>query len=74
MDAIQKILKKMKQEDRERVFRILKLIKEGSLQGEKLKGENQFRIRVGSYRLLYRIEKESIIIDGVKIRNEKTYK
>ena len=38
-----------------------------------LVNRNDYRLRVGRYRVLFFVENEAIVITEVKIRNEKTY-
>lgn len=38
-----------------------------------LVNRNDYRLRVGRYRVFFFVENEAIVITEVKIRNEKTY-
>jgi mRNA-degrading endonuclease RelE of RelBE toxin-antitoxin system len=38
-----------------------------------LVSRNDYRLRVGRYRVFFVVENEAIVITEVKIRNEKTY-
>jgi len=74
MDSIKKLLKKISKSDKSRIFKVLESVREGELRGVKLSGKNQYRIRVGHYRIKYSLKNGRQIIDEVRRRNEKTYK
>ncbi len=74
MDAIEKLLKKISKKNKGNLLRAMLLIQHGEISGIKLKGVEIYRVRVGNYRILYRIEKKMVVIDGIRRRNEKTYK
>ena len=64
----------MSRKDKERVLIVMQALKKGEIRGAKLKGKNQYRVRIGKYRLLYHIESNAIIFDHNKKRHEDTYK
>jgi mRNA-degrading endonuclease RelE of RelBE toxin-antitoxin system len=74
MDLIKKLLKKIKSSDKNRILKAMERVSEGELRGVKLSGKNQYRIRVGNYRIKYRVENGNQIIDEVRRRDEKTYR
>jgi mRNA-degrading endonuclease RelE of RelBE toxin-antitoxin system len=74
MDLIKKLLKKIKSSDKNRILKAMERVSEGELRGVKLSGKNQYRIRVGNYRIKYRVESGKQVIDEVRRRDEKTYK
>jgi len=74
MDAIAKMLKKMTRKEKSRVLAALREVKDGTLTGVKLTGKNEYRIRVGNYRIIYHLEHDTPVVDHVRRRNEKTYK
>ncbi len=66
MDAIQKALKKLSPQERERIKDILVKLLSGNTKGldiKKLKGRDDiFRIRKGDLRIVYQKEEKSIFI------------
>jgi len=70
-----KELKKLERFLSIRIYRKINLLKENinSLDIKRLKNSNLFRLRIGDYRVLFEIKKETITI--LKISNRKnTYK
>jgi mRNA-degrading endonuclease RelE of RelBE toxin-antitoxin system len=74
MDSIRKLLKKMNRIDKSKVLKVMEKVQNGELRGIKLSGKNQYRIRVGNYRIKYKIENNRQIINEVRRRDESTYK
>lgn len=78
MDEIVKLLKKCKRADAERLLIVLESLRAGQTQNldiKKLKGANSFRARVGRYRVIFKINKQTNKIEIVTVdnRNENTY-
>lgn len=79
MDELQKLLKRAPKKDREAILSMMTALRLGqtaSLRMEKLKNSNLYRIRVGRYRIMYSMDKDTkkIVIETVRLRNENTYK
>jgi len=74
MDSIKKLLKKISSSDKNRILKAMEQVQKGKLRGVKLSGKNQYRIRIGNYRIKYRVENGEQIISEVRRRNEKTYR
>ena len=78
MDKIKKLLSKVSKKDRERILCIVEKLLEGRQQGlniSKIHGTDFYRIRSGRFRMIYHMEeKNTIIIDSIRLRNESTYK
>ncbi|GMX58626.1 MAG: hypothetical protein MCSN_2800 [Candidatus Microsyncoccus archaeolyticus] len=77
MDKIKKLFKKIKKEERRFLKEsIIKLIsgETKNFNIEKIKNTNFLRLKRGRFRIIFHYEKSKIIIDSIKIRNEKTYK
>lgn len=78
MDQIDKFISKLKEQDRRSVVEAMKLIRSHNilnLRIKKLKGsENQFRARVGRYRIIYEDFKGSVKFIKVSNRDDNTYK
>jgi len=68
-----KELEKMSNEDRERILRALKILRNNPydmqrLNTKQLKGRNRnWRLRVGKYRIIYELFDAQILIDVIKI-------
>ena len=68
-----KELEKMPNEDRERILRTLKILRNNPydmrrLDTKQLKGRNRnWRLRVGKYRIIYELFDAQILIDIIKI-------
>lgn len=78
MGKIEKQLRKIPEKDRERIFAALEQLLTrnfSALDRKQLKGyESIFRIRVGSYRIVYYDDGEEIILKAIRKRDESTYR
>ncbi len=78
MDKIQKALSKLTSREKNTVKLILEKIQNRNFSGldvKKLKGrDNIFRVRKGSLRIIYRLDKKDIFILTIERRSENTYK
>lgn len=78
MDHITKLLKKMSKKDREVLGFLVELIKSqkgwNTLDIKKLQGSEFLRVRKGRFRIIFHIEHDKVLIDSIKLRNEKTYR
>ena len=74
MNPTQKLLKKISRSDKERILEVMIKAKNGELRGIKLSNKNQYRIRVGNYRIKYSVYDGRQIIDEVRRRDKNTYK
>jgi mRNA-degrading endonuclease RelE of RelBE toxin-antitoxin system len=78
VDKIEKALKKLTEKERRVIKNIFINIQREKTQGldlKKLKGHNDiFRVRRGRIRIVFRKNKESILILSVERRSDKTYK
>ena len=75
---IDKALKKLTKNEREKIEQVLSLILTGStktLDIKKLKGFSDiYRVRSGDMRILYRMDGEEIYLLAIERRGEGTYK
>lgn len=79
MDKISKVLKKLSENERQKIKSVLSKLRDGKTDGlniKKLKDRNDiFRLRIGDLRIIYQTEiKEKIVLLTIARRNEKTYK
>lgn len=78
MEKIEKQLRKLPLDDRNAILDAMEQIilrNFPSLDRKRLKGfKNIYRVRVGSYRIIYFDDGNEIIFESVRRRNEKTYR
>lgn len=78
MDKIQKALNKLTSREKNTVKLILEKVQNQNFSGldvKKLKGrDNIFRVRKGSLRIIYRLDKKDIFVLTVERHSETTYK
>ncbi|MEK7451937.1 MAG: type II toxin-antitoxin system RelE/ParE family toxin [Patescibacteria group bacterium] len=79
MDKIEKLLRKAKKADREKLLAILESLQSGSLKGlhvKRLVHSPFYRIRVGDFRIIFSIDygNKHVVIESISVRNEQTYK
>lgn len=79
MDKIVKLLQKISPQNRLALLTIMERLLAGdkNLMVVKLKKTNFCRLRYKNFRIIFHKEKnteKSIVIDSIKLRNEKTYK
>lgn len=78
MDQIQKQWQKLSGKDRAKlraVFLKLKKRDFSNLNRKKLKGyDHIYRVRLGSYRIIYFDDGQNLLLKYLKKRNERTYK
>jgi mRNA-degrading endonuclease RelE of RelBE toxin-antitoxin system len=60
--------------DKRRLLVVMEKVLKGELKGIKLKDKNQYRIRVGKYRIKYSIKTGQKVVNEIRRRNEKTCK
>lgn len=76
MDKIKKLLMKISRGDRSKLLETVEKLISGDkkLNIKKIKNTDFYRVRYGKFRIIYHREKTEVIIDSIKMRNEKTYK
>lgn len=79
MDRIQKLFSRLSQKERLQLQSFIDtLLQSDPLKNtnvKKLKGSDFFRARKGKFRIIFHYDQSrNMIIDSVRIRNEKTYK
>jgi len=77
MDKIQKLLRKISKRDREKLLELVERLLGGDKQGLNIKkviNSEFYRLRSGRFRIIFHKEDKNIIIDSIRLRNEKTYK
>ena len=77
MDKIEKLLKKINQKDRQRIFKLIDDLVQGQKEGLdiiKIKNSDFYRLKTGDFRIIFHYENGEVVIDAIKLRNEKTYK
>jgi len=78
MDKLEKALQKLNSAEREKVKEILEILATGNVERldvKKLKGQDDvFRVRKGSMRIIYRVERNKTFIVAIERRGKSTYK
>ena len=77
MDKIEKLLKKIKKQDRQRLLELVEKLTQGETKGlniVKIKTTDFHRLRTGHFRIIFHYNQGETIIDSIKLRNKKTYK
>lgn len=77
MDRVEKLFRKISKKDRQQILAVIFLIKKKEtalLDIKKLEGHSdQYRARVGKYRIIFEKKASQNLILKVSLRNEKTY-
>ncbi|MBI1755103.1 hypothetical protein HY250_04855 [Candidatus Azambacteria bacterium] len=77
MDTIEKALRKLNREEKERMKHILTQLAADTLHGldiKKLKGRKDvFRVRKGKLRIIYRTAEKKIFVLAIERRSDTTY-
>ena len=77
MDRVEKLFRKISKRDRQQILAAIFLIEKKDtelLDIKKIEGsKNQYRARVGKYRVIFKKEAKQNLILKVSLRNEKTY-
>jgi mRNA-degrading endonuclease RelE of RelBE toxin-antitoxin system len=80
MDHVDKLLARIPQKHRLQIVETLDCLHDPTcretLRAEKLSGsESLYRVRVGRYRIFYRVnEQNQAIVKDIRLRNESTYR
>lgn len=77
MNDIEKLLRKVTPHDRDSLLETLRLLREEGVSGfhiEKLSGSDFYKTRKGNFRFIFHYENAAIVVDTVRLRNEKTYR
>ena len=76
MDKISKLCKKISSKDRKFLKNTVKELvnKTENIKVKKIQNSDFYKTRKGKFRIIFHYENNNIIIDSIKLRNEKTYK
>lgn len=77
MNELDKLLRKVSPRDKVVLRQIIHTLLIGKTEGfriEKLEGGDLYKTRKGDFRFIFHYEQNNIIIDAVRLRNEKTYR
>lgn len=79
MDEIEKLLRKVDKKDRAALYAALDALRNGNVAGLKIKkltNSRFYRVRVGDFRIVFLMggNKNTVIIESVRLRNERTYR
>lgn len=77
MNAIEKLLRRVSPREKVTLLEILRALRQGETKGfniEKLSGGDFYKMRKGNFRSIFHYENKTIVVDAVRLRNEKTYR
>lgn len=76
MDKIEKLLRKIKPPERQKLLDLVELLsrQDKGLKISKIKKTDFYRVRYGKFRIIFHKEKGEVVIDSIRMRNENTYK
>ncbi len=76
MDKLTKLFKKITPQDRKQLLAYSKQleIETTGFNVKKLKGSDFYRARKGRWRFIFHYEEGEIVIDSIRLRDEKTYR
>lgn len=78
MNKLEKLFKRISHKEREALLSVIDELLQGGdirhLKPIKLSGLELFRIRKGDFRIIFHIESGGVVVDSIRLRNEKTYK
>ena len=78
MDKIEKLIRKISRQDRDRLLGIVERLKSNKLENldiKKIKNTDFYRVRSGNFRIIFHWQGKprEVIVDSIRIRNEGTY-
>lgn len=77
MDRIEKFFRKVSKKDNFLLEKLISSLLDGEIKDldiKKLTDSDFYRLRKNRFRIIFHYEKKEIIIDSVKLRDDKTYK
>ena len=77
MNDIEKLLRKVHPHDKIVILETLWALRHGELEKfrvEKVKDSNFYKVRKGNFRFVFHYEDNMVVVDIVKLLNEKTYR
>lgn len=76
MDELEKLFRKLSKKEREQLLAYSVDLEKnpGSFNVTKLKGSDFYRARKGRWRLIFHYEGKEVVIDNIRLRDEKTYR
>ncbi|MCK5416028.1 hypothetical protein KAI92_01215 [Candidatus Parcubacteria bacterium] len=76
MNKIEKLLRKISKKERNNLLICVNIIISGDskLKTVKIKNTDFYRTKYKQFRIIFHKEKNEIIIDNIRMRNESTYK
>ena len=74
---IEKLLRKISRQDRQRLLEATEKLIQGETNGLKIKkitNSDFYRLRLGRFRIIFHYEKKEVIIDSIKLRDKNMYR
>lgn len=76
MDELEKLFRKLSKKEREQLAQYATELEHDpkSFNVTKLKGSDFYRARKGRWRFIFHYEGKEVVIDNIRLRDEKTYR
>ncbi len=77
MKRIEKLLRKLRKEDRQKLLSVVRKLASGQitkLGTKKIKDTNFYRLRYRNFRIIFHYKNKEIVIDAIRLKNKNTYK
>ena len=77
MNDIEKLLRRVSPHDKIILIETLHLLRQGETFGlriEKVSGSDFYKTRKGNFRFVFHYKNNAIVVDTIRLRNEKTYR
>jgi mRNA-degrading endonuclease RelE of RelBE toxin-antitoxin system len=76
MDELQKLFRKLTKKERNQLVQYSEELQNDpdNFNVKKLKGSDFYRARKGRWRFIFHYEGKGIVIDNIRLRDEKTYR
>ena len=77
MREIEKLFRKISKKDRLTLRESIMLLIEKNHKGldiKKLQGSDFYRMRIGTFRIIFHYEGGDVLVDSIRLRNDGTYK
>jgi len=77
MREIEKLLKKLKEEDRQKLLNVVRKLADNQIAKlgvKKVKSTDFYRLRYKNFRIIFHYENKKTIVDAIRLKNKNTYK
>ena len=77
MREIEKLFRKIRKKDRQMLLGVIERLLAGNHKGldvKKLQGGDFYRMRTGTFRIIFHYDNGEVFVDSIRLRNDGTYK